>query len=118
MRWGVSFENTVFTVGDTIHAKHPLSDDLLAHESVHVRQQTEHRGGSDGWWFEYFEDDNFRFRQELEAYRVQYNWVLANVKDRNEQARHLTHYARCLSGDMYGSMLTLKEALSVIKADA
>lgn len=116
-RWGVDFdEGVVFTYGDTIHAKHPLTEDLLAHELTHVRQQT--GMGKDLWWREFFEDDSFRFRQELEAYRAQYEWVKKNVKDRNEQARILRHCAYCLSGEMYGNMLTFQEALAVIKADA
>ena len=47
--WGVDFDKgTVFTYGDTVHSKSPLSADLLAHELVHVRQQT--LIGRDEWW--------------------------------------------------------------------
>lgn len=115
-KWGVDFETTVFTYGNTIHSKQPVSDDLLAHELTHVKQQTE--TDKDVWWHKYFEDPAFRFQQELEAYRNQYKWILAHVRDRNAQARGLLHCAKSLSGSMYGNMLTLSEALKLIKADA
>lgn len=116
MRWGVNFDKgIVFTVGDTIHCKGDLPQDVLAHELVHVRQQLAY--GVDLWWNEYFENQTFRFQQELEAYREQYKWVLANVKDRNQQSRLLIFYATCLSGEMYGSLLLMPEALVLIKQD-
>lgn len=114
--WGVDFDRgTVFTYGDTIHSKRPLTEDLIQHELTHVRQQT--AIGKEKWWDEYFSDDHFRYTQELEAYRAQYKWVRDNVKDRNIQARLLDSYARLLSGEMYGNIMTWNEAVSVIKAN-
>lgn len=87
----------------------------MVHELVHVRQQREYPGGKDMWWERYLEDAKFRTAQELEAYKEQWNWVKHNIKDRNEQVRHLQHYAQSLSGEMYGKVMTYSEALKAIK---
>lgn len=114
--WGVDFDKgTVFTYGDTIHAKSKMSEDLLRHELTHVKQQTEM--GKEIWWDRYFTDKEFRTAQELEAYRAQYKWVLDNVKDRNTQAGYLYFFTRCLSGDMYGNVLKWNEASALIKSN-
>ena len=115
-KWGVDFKKgIVFTYGDTIHSAVPIPRDLMVHELVHVRQHREYPGGPDMWWERYLEDPKFRYDQELQAYREQWQWVKANIKDRNEQVRHVTHYAQCLSGEMYGSVVPYKEALEAIK---
>lgn len=112
--WGVDFDKgVVFTFGDTIHCKWPIPPDVLAHELVHVKQQTEQ--SKDYWWFKYFTDAEFRLEQELEAYRAQYQWIVKHVKDRNIRAKYLTHYAQCLSGEMYGKMLLQTDAIKLIR---
>ena len=115
-KWGVDFENTIFTVGDTIHTKYELSPDLLAHELVHVRQQTEM--GTDKWWRKYFSDEFFRLEQEVEAYGAQYKWVLDNKKDRNVRALLLRAYAKSLSGKMYGDMISFEASMESIENNA
>lgn len=115
-KWGVDFnKGIVFTYGDTIHSKDPIPRDLMVHELTHVRQQREIEGGADAWWEKYLSDDEFRLSQELEAYRKQYQWVKNNVKDRNQQAKDLQFFAQCLSGPMYGNLMTQREAMKAIK---
>lgn len=115
-KWGVDFnKGIVFTYGDTIHSKDPIPKDLMVHELVHVRQHRDYPGGKDMWWERYLEDDQFRYDQEIEAYRKQYQWILNNVKDREVIFKHLMHYAQCLSGEMYGKIITLKKAMDEIK---
>lgn len=115
-QFGVDFKKgVVFTYGDTIYSAVPIPRDLMVHELTHVRQQREYPGGKDMWWERYLEDPKFRTEQELEAYREQWHWVANNIKDRNEQFRHLTHYAQSLSGEMYGRVMTYAEALKAIK---
>ena len=110
--WGVDFDSVVFTYGDTIHSKSPLSADLLAHELVHVRQQT--LIGRDEWWMKYFADPQFRLEQETEAYRAQYKWFMGNLTNREGVARMLVWLASLLSGEMYGKLITRSEAIKLL----
>jgi len=99
---------TVFTVNDTIYTKGKLSDDLYIHEITHIIQQT--KMGWRKWWKKYFKDEQFRYEQELEAYRNQYRWVKNNIKDRNKQNDYLIFFAKMLSGKMYGGIKSFGEA--------
>ena len=105
-------KGTTFTVGNTIYCHIDIPRDLLAHELTHVRQQTEM--GWKKWWKKYFKDVDFRYSQEIEAYRKQYQWIKNNVKDKNLQNRYLVCYARSLSGKLYGNLKTYDEALKEI----
>ena len=103
-----------FMVGDTLYNpfKGHIDETLIAHETVHGMQQ-----GDDilGWWHKYLEDKDFRFKQELEAYRVQYRVGKEIISDRNEVARLLFRISADLSSPMYGSMVGRIEALKLIK---
>lgn len=115
-QFGVDFDKgIVFTYGENIHSKETLTQDLLVHEMVHVRQQTTMIGGEDAWWEKYFTDPKFRIKQELEAYQAQYKFVVENIKDRNERARHLFFFATSLSGDMYGRAIPYSDATRLIR---
>lgn len=111
--WGVTMaSDVVFTYGDTCHCKDGIIPDWLeAHESVHSRQQVD----PEAWWELYFNDPDFRLSQELEAYQVQYQWILKRIKDRNSQFRWLNKFATDLASPMYGNIITKAEALKLIK---
>lgn len=115
-KWGVKWENgTIFTYGDQIsNCEGSMTEDLMHHEPYHTKQQ-EKFGSVDGWWKKYLEDDEFRFEQELECYRKQYQWVKQNIQDRNEVFSQLMHYARSLSGPIYGNLCSMSEALDKIQ---
>lgn len=105
----------VFTYFDTIYApgiSFQLPDDLVAHERVHMTQQ-----GSDaeGWWDKYLADPKFRLSQEIDAYRVQYRRFCQLRADRNERARLLAMLASDLASEMYGSIISFRDALVEIK---
>lgn len=113
-RFGASFDDgTVFTHGDTIHTKYPISDDLFVHESTHAKQQSLY--GIIDWWDRYFIDDKFRLEQELEAYRAQYKFMASREKDRNALHKFLHRISTDLSSDLYGKCITYQEALNKIK---
>jgi hypothetical protein len=114
-KWGVSFEDTVFTVGNKIYAKYGVPLDLLAHELVHIQQQKDFEGGHKAWWDRYFEDDKFRLEQEVEAYKVQCEYIKDIVKDRNQQNRYISNIAFVLSGKQYGNLIGYNEALRILK---
>ncbi len=107
-------DNTVYTYRDVIFAPKvdfDLPDDLIAHESVHMLQQGEDPAG---WWDLYLVDPEFRFRQELEAYKVQYKAYLKS--GHRDQFQFLLTIARDLSGELYGNMTSLSEAIKLIKS--
>lgn len=115
-KWGVEWESDViFTYGDLITTyRGAMTEDLLAHEQNHTIQQKEF-GGADKWWKKYLEDDSFRLEQELECYRKQYRWLVNNIKNRQEVFFYLTHYAKSLSGEMYGDLVGFNKAMNLIK---
>jgi len=114
-QWNVDWEsNVIFTYEDTISTSSgEMSEDLIAHERTHTRQQAEM--GADVWWKRYLEDDQFRYEQELEAYQNQYKWLVAHIKDRNEVTRFLMNYARSLSSGMYGNIVSFTTVIPMIK---
>ena len=116
-KWGVEWESSViFTYGDTISGhKGEMTEDLLAHETHHTIQQAKHPNGPKGWWKLYLDDDEFRFEQELECYRKQYQWLLTHIKNRQVRFEMLQHYAKSLSGPMYGELVGFHEAIKKIK---
>lgn len=111
---------TVYTYGDTIYnpAGVHLEQEILDHESVHVRQQEATEGGPDAWWTKYFDDMAFRFAQEAQAYARQYNTYCINNRDGNDRTRYLYKIASILSGPMYAVDVPHAETVRLIKAYA
>jgi hypothetical protein len=88
-----------------------LRPDLIAHEEVHVTRQ-----GDDpaGWWAKYLVDKDFRLREELAAYQVQYRYMEQHY-DRAKRRAILSSIAKDLSGPMYGGIITKQQAIKLIK---
>lgn len=101
--FGVDFrQGVVFTVGDTIYSQTwPLTPDLMTHERTHVTQQSNYDGGALAWWDRYFDDAYFRYGQEIEAYRNQYQHLCGTFKDKNKRAVLLNTIIKHLR-TMYG----------------
>lgn len=115
-KFGVEFDaGAIFTYGNVIYCVTDVPDDLMTHELVHVKQQTEFEGGPDAWWQRYFDDAEFRLDQELKAYRRQYNWAKGNLRDRTDVWRILEHCAKSLSSPMYRNLVTRQEAKDLIQ---
>ena len=114
-KFGASFDKgIVFTYGRDVHVKiGKLRDDVEAHETVHVVQQTTYPGGPEAWWKRYMEDSEFLLDQELEAYRTQYKFVLKNYPKR-QHFEMLKFYAECLSG-FYDLGIGMMTAMNLIK---
>lgn len=103
-----------FCYGDTIYSpfNKEVPADIQAHEEVHSKQQGEL---PDVWWYKYLNDTEFRLRQEIEAYGTQLAFALKlNIpwKLRDWIKEKL---AQSLSGELYGNMLTYREAESKIR---
>lgn len=105
----------VITYGDTVYMPGggSMYPDLKAHESVHVRQQNAF--GVKQWWDRYIVDQQFRFEQELEAYRAQYEFKKTEQRNREKVAKFLLAIAREMSSPMYGNMVTLGQAMKLIR---
>lgn len=113
-QFGVSWDKgIVMTYGDTVYSKfgENLSDDLIAHEATHVKQQT--AMGKELWWDKYFADKKFRLSQEIEAYKNQMKFARLNY-----QKKHIDWLYNKLCEDMsriYGGMCTFEEAQEILK---
>lgn len=111
-KFGVKWEDIVVTYGDTVHCPAPLAEHVLKHEAIHVRQQGEM--GVEEWWKRYLDEPEFRYGQELEAYREQFRFIRSVVKDRNKQSGWLQELATALAGPMYGEIASRSEAAKQI----
>ena len=112
--FGLESYDPCFTYGDTIFnpSGNPIDASLMAHEATHQVQQGDE---PEKWWDRYLTDKQFRFEQELQAYRVQYKTMQQMMKDRNRLAKLLVNIASDLSGSLYGNMCTLQEAIGLIR---
>lgn len=97
------------TCGDEIYYEGVIPKDLLEHELIHVRQQTEDMPKSK-WWDEYLSNPEFRYKQELEAYRRQLEFLGGIIKDRNRLHQIRVQIAQILSGDLYGNVRKYSQA--------
>lgn len=105
----------VFTYAPNIYspAGIELPPDLVVHEEIHIRRQT----NPAEWWDKYLTDVEFRLAEELEAYRAQYNWAQLHYTRANRRLL-LTAITKDLSGPMYGKLVTRKEAIALITQGA
>jgi hypothetical protein len=107
-----------FCYGNTIYNPRglPIDVQLLAHEATHCAQQI--AVGADEWWRKYLADPQFRFDQELEAHRVEFEAYRHYVNDsRPFRRRYLAAISERLSGPLYGRMVTKAEAKQAILGD-
>ena len=102
-------DDTIFALGEDIYTNNPLTPDLYVHELVHLRQQKE--VGLTEWVYDFLHDEEARLRYEIEAYREQ----LMSIKDRNHRYRVLVDSARKLSSDLYGNIVSFKDAMDLLK---
>jgi len=107
---------TIYAYDGNIYAPEVESvpDDLIAHESTHIRQQSTQ---PDAWWSRYLDDPYFRIEQEAEAYAAQYDYVCQHMlKDRNARVRFLQRLAGSLSSPIYGSVISTAVAIDRIRS--
>ena len=104
--------------GNKIHTKYKLPNHVLAHELVHVRQQADYPGGASKWWYEYLENDKFRFEQEIEAYVTQVRWIREHTEESSRVWRRqmIDQLAADLSSSMYGNVVSYAKAKELLKS--
>jgi len=110
-KFGVSWGRIVVSYSPAVYSAKMLTEDLIAHESVHLKQQGEK---PDEWWSRYLNDETFRLSQEIEAYAAQFKFFKNKSKDRNYLFRIRHKLALDLSGSMYGHCIDFQEAFSKI----
>lgn len=102
-----------YTYGAVCFSPRQLTKDLIVHESVHTEQQSRDKLSPDLWWERYGDDSKFRYEQELEAYRAQYKYILAQT-NKSTAFNHAKRFAGDMSATMYGDMCTFNQALQDI----
>lgn len=107
----------VFTYGDTCFNPDggTLTADLRVHEGRHCIQQENNPVRAATWWDLYLSNPEFRLSQEIEAYGDQYAFIRAAIKERNKAAGFLHNFATVLSSPLYGSMVSLGDAMRMIR---
>lgn len=111
--------NVLFSYGDTIYNPSgvPISEALMAHETVHgFRQDPQTPGSVDRWWKQYLADPTFRFDEERRAHIAEL-WVvtLGWATRRHHRAGWLNIIAHRLSSSLYGAMIPLHKAESILR---
>lgn len=103
----------VFVYGNFIYNpwKRKVPADIIFHESIHRRQQA---GNPDAWWMQYLQDEDFRLRQEVEAYGEQFAFVRKHISNNRVRKDMLFSMATALSGEIYGKLLSFSEAETII----
>lgn len=104
---------TLFTYGNVIYVTDgkPIPRSIVAHETVHVRQQE--LIGRDEWWDRYLKDREFRFGQELEAHRVELAVALTEG-GRKHKRMVAALIAKRLASPLYGNACPLPRARKLL----
>lgn len=109
------FNKLALAFGRTIYSGKPMDKTVLHHELVHIIQQKGSYFWGIIWWLRYLSSRNFRFFQEVAAYREQYRFGKTIIKDRNEINYFLSQLAQHLSGSIYNNMVDFRTAMDLIK---
>jgi len=116
LKWvfGFDWNQNVATLGDTIYFSIPkLPDHLMEHEKIHLKQQRYSKLYAVWWWVKYIFSKEFRFSQELEAYRAQYKYFCENYHPTGRK-EFLNKIAGDLSSPLYGNIIGYFEAIDKI----
>lgn len=105
----------VFAYGNILHTTNNafVSADLKVHEQTHSAQQGA-IGGPKIWWDKYISDPEFRLEQEIQAYRMQYQFAV-KFYNRHERRALLAKISKDLSSPMYGKLVSKEEAKELIQ---
>lgn len=104
-------KTTIFAYGDAIYTPYvvELRPDLLIHEGAHISRQTDPAA----WWDQYLSDVDFRLREEVIAYSVQYEYA-KKYYNRQTRRKLLATIAADLASPMYGSLVDKERAIKLI----
>jgi len=112
-KFGVRWKDRIiFTYGNTIYCKNKVSQQKIAHETTHIKQQQEY--GIKEWWDRYFIDIDFRIEQEVKAYLNEISWIRENVRGMKNKEEKIEKVTRDLCSPIYGSVVTYEEAIKLL----
>lgn len=106
---------TVIVFGNKIYTKFPISEPLYIHEATHCKQQNYSFWGGVKWWWKYVRSPEYRLKQELEAYRNQYECFKNLEKDREKRNQYAILLAKDCAGELYKNMGGYNTILNFIK---
>lgn len=113
---------TIFAYAPEIYVPSgkPLSEALIAHESVHIERQLAYRSshgiGVKGWWRHYLADVQFRYEEELLAHRAEYQYMIQNATCRQMRRSALKMVGTRLASQLYGGLVSRAQAMEAIAA--
>lgn len=105
----------IFAYHDTVYnpGGGKLGNELLAHEAVHFRQQSEI--GVDLWWEKFLASPAFRLEQEIEAHQAEWRFWLGDCfRPRNERRVKIKQISKRLADPMYGGIISVGKAKKAI----
>lgn len=113
--FGVQFKDIIIAYDDTIYCADDLPNHSIAHELIHLDQQE--RYGVEKWWNEYLVSVKFRLSQEIPAYQAEIRYLKNHPEETTLEYREqwIEYCARCLSGPMYGNIISYKLAVRLLK---
>lgn len=109
-KWG----EVIVTWGDSIYAKRAISQDLIAHESVHIMQQRMSKLYGLIWWARYITSSSFRLSQEISAHQKQYE-AACKFLGRGQRARAKILLAQAISSPVYKDIISYEKAYNLFK---
>lgn len=113
-KFGVEWEDgLIIAHSPYIYCLIDIPPEKMVHECVHTKRQDEI--GVDLWYDRYIEDDAFRLDEEVRAYREEFKFLKKYVKDREFLFHLRNDICKNLSSSIYGNLVTLDEALNIIK---
>jgi hypothetical protein len=104
----VDWNSIIIAYYPNIHCGVEVSNQKQAHEEIHLSRQRDL--GVDLWWEYYLTNPSFRLNEELEAYKVEVEWVKENIATRNQRRFLLDKIYSDLSGSVYGFICSYEEA--------
>ena len=107
-------KEVVIVWANKIYSARPISEDVLEHEKVHIKQQGGTNWGAIKWYLKYFVSSKFRLNQEIEAYRAQYQFIKRKWSEQKAE-KLLELIASYLSGPTYGKIISYSKALKEIQ---
>lgn len=116
-----SRRETIFAYAPDIYVPSgkPLSEALVAHESIHIERQLAYRGdfgraGVEAWWDKYLGNIEFRYEEEVLAHRAEYQHMIQNATCRQMRRSALKQVATRLASQLYGGLVSKQQAMEAI----
>lgn len=93
----------------------PIPAELHDHEIAHGKRQGTSEYAVRRWWHRYLDEPVFRLDEEIIGHKAEYRSLCEQTKDRNVRARFLLHVSKKLSAPLYGSLISISEAMRLLR---